>query len=208
MANRLAYDALADEYRKRAAVDRIKDIPLIAPFVSYLTRTFGRGCRVLDIGPGNGVNLEMFHEAGLNVVGVDISPEMLEVAKENCPDAELHLGDFLEVPFAPGAFHGVFAKASLHLLPKAEALRAIRKVHDILVKNGMFYITSTVEYDSEEGYFAKADYPGQLTRFRKHWRPGELSTAVAGSGFVIYKDSYDFEADWRKQWYNIWATKE
>jgi SAM-dependent methyltransferase len=205
--NRLAYDALADEYRKRALVDRVKDAPLVAPFVSYLNETFGEGCRILDIGPGNGVNLSMFSDAGLAVVGVDISQEMLKVARDICPTAEFHHGDFLAVPFAEGSFHGVFSKASLHCFPKGDAMRAFRKIHKLLAPGGMFYVTTTAESDSDEGYSSKDDYPGQLVRFRKHWTPSELAEAVGESGFMIAKDGYDFETDWNKRWYNVWAVK-
>jgi SAM-dependent methyltransferase len=205
--NRLAYDRLAEAYRKRAEIDRVKDTPLVQPFVSYLNQTFRGDRRVLDIGPGNGVNLSMLCEAGLSIVGVDISPKMLEVAHAMCPSAELHLGDFLAVPLVKASFHGVFSKASVHCFPKIDAMRAFGKIHELLVPNGMFYVTTTAGSDSSEGFYSKDDYPGGLVRFRKRWTPEELTRAVIDSGFVIHKESYDYEADWHKRWYNIWAVK-
>lgn len=205
--NRSAYDALAEEYRSRATVDRVKDVPLIAPFVAYLRAKFGSGCHVIDIGPGNGVNLKMLSEAGFSVTGVDISREMLKVSAENCPEAKLYLGDFLAISFEGASFHGVFAKASLHCYPRVNALRAFRKIHAMLVPGGMFYVTTTAQLDSTEGYSSKDDYPGQLVRFRKHWTPSELTEAVVTSEFALYKEGFDFEADWNKRWYNIWALK-
>jgi len=124
-----------------------------------------------------------------------------------CPVAELHLGDFLTLPLPKGSFQGVFAKASLHCFPKNDAMRAFEKIRQILVPDGLFYVTTTAEADSDEGYSSKDDYPGQLVRFRKHWTPEELAHAVTQSGFTIHKDSYDFEADWNKRWYNVWAIK-
>jgi len=205
--NRLAYDTLAEAYRERAEIDRVKDIPLVQPFVSYLDETFRGERRVLDIGPGNGVNLSMLREADLSIVGIDISPKMLEVAHAMCPSAELYLGDFLAVPFVKASFQGVFAKASVHCFPKVDAMRVFAKVHKILVSNGMFYVTTTVAINSSEGFYSKNDYPGGLVRFRKRWTPEELARAVTDSGFVIHKEGYDYEADWNKRWYNIWAIK-
>ncbi len=121
--NRSAYDRLAAEYRGRADADRVKDASIIAPFVEYLTHRFGLKARILDIGPGNGVNLAMFRERGFQVSGIDISSEMLRVAKELCPAADLRLGDFLATPYASESFQGVFSKASIHLFPKKDALR-------------------------------------------------------------------------------------
>jgi len=205
--NRLAYDALAPEYLKRAEVDRVKDVPLVEPFVTYLKEKFRGHCRVLDIGPGNGVNLSMLHEAGFDVAGVDISSEMIKIAKKTCPEADFYLGDFLAVAFPESDFQGVFAKASLHLLPKDDAELSFSKVHKILAPGGMFYISTTAASDSKEGFLSKKDYPGQRIRFRKHWMPVELRGTLIQSGFSIFKESFDFEADWNKRWYNVWAVK-
>jgi SAM-dependent methyltransferase len=47
---------------------------------------------VLELGCGSGAILAGLG-SGLNLTGVDLSPEMLEIAARRCPDADLHLGD-------------------------------------------------------------------------------------------------------------------
>ncbi len=208
VANRRAYDLLAPEYQQRAKADRIKDKTIIAPLADYLREQFGAGARILDIGPGNGVNLAMLHDLGFRMAGVDISPQMLELAKRFCPTADLRLGDFLTSAYSPSSFEGVFSKASIHLFPKEAALRVIRKVHTLLVPGGMFYVTTTASSDTGEGYSEKSDYPNHAVRYRKLWTATELLEAVTRSGFTVWKSSHNIETDWNKHWFNAWAIKQ
>lgn len=50
-------------------------------FVVEQARGIGSPCHLLDIGCGTGVLLEKAHQAGLVVEGIDISPEMIQVAE-------------------------------------------------------------------------------------------------------------------------------
>jgi len=72
-------------------------------------------CRVLDVACGTGFLTR--HLRG-DVVGVDQSPAMVEVASARLPDARLVQGDAVPLPFADGAFDRVFTGHFYgHLLP-------------------------------------------------------------------------------------------
>ena len=60
--------------------------------------------RTLDIACGTGWLTQ--HLPG-EVVGLDSSPSMLEVAAERIPDAEFLVGDALDLPFEDGAFERI-----------------------------------------------------------------------------------------------------
>jgi len=62
-------------------------------------------CRVLDVACGTGFLTR--HLQG-DVVGVDQSPAMVEVASARLPDARVVQGDAVPLPFADGAFDRVF----------------------------------------------------------------------------------------------------
>ena len=57
--------------------------------------------RILDIGSGTGPHVSNFKANGFTAVGVDISPAMVNKAKENYPDLEFKLGDVLETMLYP-----------------------------------------------------------------------------------------------------------
>ena len=69
-----------------------------------------RGRKVLEIGPGAGINLMLFHSLGAaSVSGCDVSPQMMEVAKANLArnglkDVEIKLTDGSHLPFPDRTF--------------------------------------------------------------------------------------------------------
>jgi SAM-dependent methyltransferase len=74
-----------------------------------------KGMRVLEVGCGTGSNLQLYHRAGCEVFGIDLSPSMLAVAKEKLGDtAELRLGDAADMPYEDGSVDLVTAFLTLH----------------------------------------------------------------------------------------------
>ncbi|CAM9190049.1 unnamed protein product [Chrysoparadoxa australica] len=76
--------------------------PSLREIAEYVAKEKGIG-RVVDVGTGTGCLLPFYAEAGIEqsaVVGVDLSPKMLEVFKERWPKAESWLGDFID--YLPG----------------------------------------------------------------------------------------------------------
>ncbi len=52
--------------------------------------------RIVDLGCGSGIWAGELVDAGYRVVGVDISRAMIELAQRRVPEAELHVGSFLQ----------------------------------------------------------------------------------------------------------------
>jgi demethylmenaquinone methyltransferase/2-methoxy-6-polyprenyl-1,4-benzoquinol methylase len=76
------------------------------------------GIHVLDVGCGTGTNLMLYHEAGCNVFGVDLSPAMVEVAQKKLGDrAEIRLGDASKMPYSDDSFDLVTGFFILHEMP-------------------------------------------------------------------------------------------
>lgn len=72
--------------------------------------------RILDLGMGSGWTSEIFARVGYEVVGLDISPSMIEIAKSKMGE-ELNLQFFVhdyEKPFPFGLFDAVIMYDSLH----------------------------------------------------------------------------------------------
>lgn len=57
------------------------------------------GVRVLDVACGTGVLFPDYKKLGADVTGIDISPEMVKIAKEKFPEAEVICGDVLDFSF-------------------------------------------------------------------------------------------------------------
>ena len=64
----------------------------------------GAGQRVLDIGCGTGVFLRLAAERGAEPFGLDASSELLEIAAERVPGADLRVGEMELLPYEDDAF--------------------------------------------------------------------------------------------------------
>jgi SAM-dependent methyltransferase len=64
----------------------------------------GAGTRLLDVGCGSGLLLELALARGATVTGLDVAPGLLGAAHDRVPSAELWLGDLQQLPFPNGSF--------------------------------------------------------------------------------------------------------
>lgn len=77
------------------------------------------GERILDLGCGTGHLTAEIAKSGAEVVGIDNSPDMVRIAKENFPDIPFQLADARDFHFSEG-FDAVFSNAALHWIKEAE----------------------------------------------------------------------------------------
>ncbi len=79
------------------------------------------GSRILDLGCGPGWTSLLLARAGYNVVGVDISERMIEIAQERAVreavEAEFFVGDMEELALDERSFDAVFLFDCLHHCP-------------------------------------------------------------------------------------------
>ena len=84
----------------------------------------GKVQKILDIGAGTGFLSLILTEMGYEVVGIDLSEEMIERAKEKAADRGVELkikfkvGDAEALPFESGVFDAIVNRAVLWTLPE------------------------------------------------------------------------------------------
>ncbi|WP_440989199.1 class I SAM-dependent methyltransferase [Haloarchaeobius baliensis] len=98
------------------------------------------GGRVLDLGCGSGRVTAPLAERGFDVVGVDVSETMIEVAEALHPDVEFRVGDATELSFPAESFDYVlFADRGLDdVRPAADRMRSILESWRVLKPGGLF----------------------------------------------------------------------
>jgi SAM-dependent methyltransferase len=132
------YDRLADtylEWGRQVTVDPRER--MLAAFMSRLPD----GARVLDLGCGAGLPSTRALAKRFQVVGVDISPVQLELARRNVPGAEFIEGDITDVEFADSTFDGVAAFYAISHVPREEHRQLFTDVFRWLVPGGLFLAT-------------------------------------------------------------------
>ncbi|RLU80876.1 SAM-dependent methyltransferase [Streptomyces griseocarneus] len=153
---------------------------------AWLASTLPPGSRVLDLGCGTGLpTARQLSDAGHEVVGVDLSPGMLELARGNVPEAEFVRADLADLRDGRlGTFDGVAAFFSLLMLPRAEIPYALRMTHGLLRPGGLLAL-AMVEADVDD--FAMP-FLGHTIRVSGYLRE-ELRQVVCESGFDVVGES-------------------
>jgi predicted TPR repeat methyltransferase len=162
-----AFDAIGDRYDEAFPY---KKGQLAA--AEWLIRSLAGGSRVLDLGCGTGLpTARQLVDAGFEVVGIDLSRRMVELAREY-------------VPHDLRRFDAVAAFFSLLMLPRGEIPVVLRRVHDLLVPGGLFAL-SMVEADVD--YFA-IPFLGHAIRVSGYLRD-DLREVVEQAGFAVVEES-------------------
>lgn len=105
------YDLIATEFD----LTRKKEI---WPEIRTRANRLKAGDRVLDLGCGNGRLLEALKETAVDYLGVDSSPALISLARQNYPDKQFVVSDLLNIQEIPdGQFDYIFCLAVLQHLP-------------------------------------------------------------------------------------------
>ena len=135
------YDGLADRY------DLFPQDPAEGEF---FRRLFARNqvTSVLDCACGTGRDLMLFHSLGCKVVGSDLSPSMLAMARKSLAaagiDVPLHRIDYRDLPsHFEQPFDAVVCLSGslLEVSDEAEMRRALRSMRSVLRQDGLLVLT-------------------------------------------------------------------
>ena len=87
---------------------------------------------VIDIACGGGYffkQLKPLLASQAKIVGIDISPEALKIAKRECPEAEYHLSEAEKLPFGDNTFDAITCLGSLeHFLDIGKAVEEMKRI--------------------------------------------------------------------------------
>jgi len=154
------------------------------------------GERILDLGCGTGYLAQQIHNLGGDVMGSDLSPDMIAQAKANYPLVDFAVADAADFDFGR-KFDAVFSNAALHWVKDHDGM--MRSVYHSLKPGGRFVaemggkgnvglLMSAVKQTLEKyGYDEQAKI--QMWRFPSL---GEYAAELEAHGFkVTYAIHFD-----------------
>ena len=103
----------------------------------------GKGTRVLDVGFGTGVLSKRLYDEGYCISGIDFSAEMIRLAKQKMPDAELLRHDFTQglPPALSGRiFDFIVCTYAIHHLDDSRKIGFLRELLGHLPAEGKLLI--------------------------------------------------------------------
>ncbi len=161
-----AWDNVASEYAEQPGVDW---------FDGFIDRHLGdvAGKRILDLGCGHGWFTNELHARGADVVGVDGSDRLLDIARSRYPHAHFELADLRDG--YEGDFDAVVALMVLMDIPDLSSVRVRVRSGGVLVATILhpaFFKQRTVD-DGDSGYREVRGYLDDeawwLDGFGGHW---------------------------------------
>ncbi|NOT93269.1 class I SAM-dependent DNA methyltransferase [Ferruginibacter sp.] len=151
---------------------------------------------ILEIGcgPGNITKYLLSKRPDFNIYGIDIAPNMIDLAKKNNPAANFKVMDIRKVDEIKTTFDGIICGFCLPYLSEADSKKLITDAYNLLNNDGLIYI-SFVEGDTDKSGFQTGS-TGDRSYFYYH-NLDQLKTQLSVSGFEvlkIFKVEYEISA--------------
>ncbi len=175
-----------------------------------IKKYFKPGSSILDIGCGSGRTTIPLFKMGYRIVGVDITPQMIEtakkVAKSKNLDIDYRIGDATNLEFQDNYFDGaIFANNGWTQIPdKQNRQKALNEIYRVLKPNGIYVFTAHKRY-----------YSGFLFFFWvKQWIKFYVLKSIGFKmqeidfGDRFFKRQIDGKKTGQKQYIYIASTKE
>ncbi|MFK7771060.1 MAG: trans-aconitate 2-methyltransferase [Saprospiraceae bacterium] len=146
------FDKLAKTYQdKFMNVDLYKD-----SFDLFCQNIKHRDSEILEIacGPGNITKHLLAKSPDLKILGIDLAPNMIDLAKINNPTANFQVMDCRNIEMFDKKFDAIMCGFCLPYLSKEETSKLILDASTLLNPSGLFYL-STMEDDYSNSTFKK-----------------------------------------------------
>jgi SAM-dependent methyltransferase len=152
-----AYDAMARHYaaaNETSAYNALYERPAVIDLAGEVS-----GRRVLDVGCGSAALSSWLVERGAQVVGFDLSPAMIDIAREReLPNTSFHVADLAQpLIFLPDdAFDLAVASLVLHYI--RDWVQPLRELRRVLAPNGCLVLSThhpakDIELSNSGNYF-------------------------------------------------------
>ena len=133
------FDQAAELYQSK-----YMDLDLYDETYAALTRQLPEGARVLDAacGPGTVARRLLAWRPDLQLLGVDLAPRMIELARAAVPDARFQVGDCRQLPGEEGGWDAIVCAFGLPYLSPPDAQAFVARAARLLSPGGLLYLST------------------------------------------------------------------
>ncbi|MEJ5994456.1 class I SAM-dependent methyltransferase [Pedobacter sp. Du54] len=151
--------------------------------------------KILEIGcgPGNITKYLLSKRPDFTIYGVDVAPNMIELARKNNPSAQFMVMDCREIHTITTKFDGIICGFCIPYLAPTDCEKLISNAHQLLNENGFIYISFV------EGDYDKSDFQVGSSGHKSYfyfYNLDKLKQYLTENGFhslktmeVVYKKS-------------------
>jgi ubiquinone/menaquinone biosynthesis C-methylase UbiE len=143
VGTRAVYDTIAEEY-DASFRDELASKPLERGMLTAFLELVGQGT-VADVGCGPGHVTTFLSHHHENVIGIDLSPRMIEIAQQHAPGVSFTVGSMVELAAEDASWAGVVLLYSIIHLTEAERVRAFAEIARVLRPDGWVLVSFHVD---------------------------------------------------------------
>ena len=178
---RESYDELAATYTERIFTE-LAGKPLDRHLLNRLAEDVRGHGLVADLGCGPGHVARYLHDQGVRMLGIDLSPRMIDSARQRSPDIEFRVGDMRALDLPDGALAGIVAFYSLIHIGEPEMRATLRELRRVLAPGGLLLVAfhigeETVHRDELWGHPVSLDF--------RFLMPSPMVARLIEAGFVV-----------------------
>lgn len=176
-----SYDQVAEEYGTRF-FHELEHKPLDCELLNRFVKAVQGSVPVADIGCGPGQVTRYLSERGANVLGVDLSPHMVEQARKCNPGIEFRQGNMASLDVDDESWAGIVAFYSIIHIPREQVVSVLQEFRRVLKLNGLLLLSfhqgeETVHLDEWWGKKVSLDF--------EFFQCNEMETYLTTAGFLI-----------------------
>ncbi len=134
-----SYDEVAEEYVARI-FHELEHKPLDRELLDRFAANVCDLGPVCDIGCGPGHVTQYLQERGVNVFGIDLSPRMVEQARQLNPGIVFKQGNMLALDVDAEAWGGIVAFYSIIHIPRDNMIAALQELKHVLRPQGLLLL--------------------------------------------------------------------
>lgn len=151
------YEETFETWNKIATLyqDKFMKLDLYNDTYDYICSSISKqGAKVLEIGcgPGNITKYLLSKRPDFDIFGIDIAPNMIDLAKKNNPSANFEVMDNREIYSLKTKYDGIISGFCLPYLSDTEAIDFISQAYELLNENGLLYMSFVEGKPEESGY--------------------------------------------------------
>jgi ubiquinone/menaquinone biosynthesis C-methylase UbiE len=181
MSIRESYDSVARTYAAHLASE-LSGKPLDRHLLNrFAEEVRGRGL-VADLGCGPGHVARYLHDQDVTMIGIDLSPQMIEEARRLNPELEFKVGDMRKLSLPDASFVGVIAFYSIVHLAPDELPAIMAELRRVLMPGGLILVAfhigrDVVHVDELFGEPVNLDF--------RFYVPADVIDALRATGLVV-----------------------
>jgi len=160
------------------------------------------GARMLDVCCGSGVVGDAFRGKVGEMVGLDITPEMVKLAAHRLD--RVHLGTVYDLPFQDGEFDIVVNREVLHLLPRPE--QPLAEIHRVLRPGGQFVVGQIMPYSDVDAFWMYRIFKKKQPLLFQMFREQDFRQLLLDAGFVDLRMEEYFLVESIDKWIDTHET--